>query len=212
MSSSPGGNSCSFHLFYFPFCGSLWPASLIFHPCPLYMLEIDWIQTNWIWFEFKLSIFYLQGVFFPLLFLLKSHKYNARGASALHGLTDFMRQLSASESIKQTGSLRNQTLVCWFKGWASHKVMALKYNSALECWGERWRQSIDTHQWELLSFVLLLWEVSVLITSEVHKHRDRFAAYKAPFKYFFIYKLRVDLGSRSSWRTWGQTSRGGYAN
>lgn len=47
-------------------------------------------------------------VFF--LFLSSSHKHVDREVLALYGLADFIRKLSASGSIKLTGSLRNQTL------------------------------------------------------------------------------------------------------
>lgn len=154
MSSSPGGNSC--RAVKFP--PVLFSLSRFFLTClphlsslsPEHALNGSGLNSSHPYFIYK--------GFFPPLFLSKSHKYVARGAWALHGLADFMRQLSAPESIKRTGSLRNQTLVCWFKAWASHKVMALKYNSALKCWGESWKQSIHIHQWEFLSFLYSCYE------------------------------------------------------
>lgn len=161
----------SFHLFYFPFWGSLWPALLIFHPCPPSMPEVDlvWIQM--------INILFTREFFFPPCFY--QSPINTLPEELQH-CTDSLI-LWGPESTKQTGSLRNQTLVGWFKAWASHKAMALKYNSALKCWGESWKQSVRTRQWELLSFVLLPWEVAVLITSEAQKHRDKPAAYRATF-------------------------------
>lgn len=143
MSSSPGGNSCravKFPPVFFSFLRFFMTYSP--HLSSLYLLEMDlvWIQM--------INILFTRAFFI---------KFVARGASALRGLADFMRQLSASESIKQTGWVRNQTLVCWFKAWASHKAMALKYNSALKCWGESWKQSI---QWELLSLCSAMRSVS----------------------------------------------------
>lgn len=70
------------------------------------------LNSNW-------SIFYVEIGGFSLS-LSNSHKYVDKELLAVYGWADLIRKLSASQSVKLAGSLRNQTLAWWFKAWTSH--------------------------------------------------------------------------------------------